>query len=271
MRYLLFLKHPKGEKVYKITKAKERIARKYFKSAETFETIIDIRGEKIRALVDYNLFTKPSNFDCFNCQDPCCGDNPAVYEEQTRNFLIQNYEEYNSMTKNGSFLQEFGYEDGEIIHCMKIEPGLVPEEFIDNEIEMCSCSYKPDNCSTLCSIHAIALNKGLGFKEIVDLKPLVCSLWPLEILVEDDMSLAYITLPDDFTNSFISEDFYKIACINKEFSSSALFRKMNPEGFKSEEYKPFYLSYKETLIYGLGKKFYNDLIKNLKEDVNIDA
>lgn len=271
MKYLLFLNHPKGEKVYKVSKSKEKIAKKYFNSVNTFKTTISLRGEKIEALVDYNIFNKPANFDCFNCQDPCCGDNPVIYETKTRDFLVENFGEYNSLTKNGSILEEFGLEEEEIIDCIKTEEGLVPDDFIDNEIQMCSCSYKPNNCSTLCSIHSIALSKELSFKEIVELKPLVCSLWPLEILVEDDMSLAYITLPDDFTNNFISEDYYKIACINLDYSASALFRRENPEGFSENGYKPFYIAYKDTLIYGLGSEFYESLLKNLEEDTEKNA
>ncbi|MGL5056428.1 MAG: hypothetical protein ACRC6A_03520, partial [Fusobacteriaceae bacterium] len=70
MYYLLFLNHPKGEKVYKLNKTKEKRARKYFSTVSTIETEIDVRGKKIKALVDYNtLLYKYANFDCFNCQD----------------------------------------------------------------------------------------------------------------------------------------------------------------------------------------------------------
>ena len=81
MNYFLFLNHPHGEKIYKMTKSKEKLARKYFKSIDTFETEVEIRGKKYRALVDKEAFNQPSNFDCFNCQEPCCADNPARYEE----------------------------------------------------------------------------------------------------------------------------------------------------------------------------------------------
>lgn len=266
MKYLLFLNHPKGEKVYKVTKTKERLAKKYFKQIDTLETSIEFEGKTIPAIVDFNIFNKLSNFDCFNCQDPCCGDNPAIFSKKTRDFLEENFNRFDETTKLPSILENFGLSQDEIRDSLRNNPGLIPDEFIDNEIEMCSCSYNPDNCRTLCSIHAIALEKNLSFKDIVDLKPLVCSLWPLEILVEDDMSRVYITLPDDFTNNFISEDYYNIACINLDFTSSPLFRRGNPVGFNEEGYTPFYIAYKDTLIHGLGKRFYDDIVKTIEEN-----
>ncbi|MGL5051320.1 MAG: hypothetical protein ACRC0Y_06915 [Fusobacteriaceae bacterium] len=261
MYYLLFLNHPKGEKVYKLNKTKEKRARKYFSTVSTIETEIDVRGKKIKALVDYNtLLYKYANFDCFNCQDPCCGDNPVIFEKKTRDFLLENAKRYNELTRNLDLLEEYGWEKTEIKDSIENDMGMIPEEFIGDEVDSCTCAYKPDNCKTLCSIHAIALEKNLNFKDIVNLKPLVCSLWPLEILVEEDMSQAYVTLPDDFTNNFTSEDYYKIGCINVDYSTSALFRKKNPEGFAEDGYIPFYKAYKDTLVEGLGEKFYKDLI-----------
>lgn len=265
MRYLLFLNHPKGEKVFKVSKTKERFARKYFKQIDTLETSIQFEGKTVPAIVDFNIFTKLSNFDCFNCQDPCCGDNPVVFSKKTRDFLKKNYERFNEMTKLPAILEDFGLSQKDIQESLTNDSGLIPDEFIDNEINMCSCSYKPDNCSTLCSIHAIALENELSFQKIVNLKPLVCSLWPLEILVEDDMSKVYITLPDDFTNNFISEDYYNIACINLDFTTSPLFRRDNPLGFNEENYIPFYEVYRDTLISTLGEKFYNDIVQKIQE------
>lgn len=265
MKYLLYLDHPHGEKVYKVNKIKERRARKYFNSISTIETVIEIRGKKIKAIVDYDMFNKYANFDCFNCQDDCCGDNPVIYEEKTRKFILNNLKEYNELTKNVDILEEFGMDKNEIKESIKEDECMVPAEFVECEIKNCTCSYKKDNSTTLCSIHSIALNKNLDFKKIVELKPLVCSLWPLEILAEDDLSTAYVTLPDDFTNGFTAEDYYKIGCINLDLSNSAVFRRYNPEGFKEEDYKPFYEVYGDTLKYGLGKKFYDDLIKKINE------
>lgn len=266
MKYLLYLKHPHGEKVYQVNKTKEKRVRKYFSTVSTIETIIDIRGEKIKAVVDYDMFNKYANFDCFHCQDDCCGDNPMIYEKKTRKFILDNLKEYNNLTKNIDILEEMGLETKEIKDSIKKDKCMAPEDFIECEIKNCTCSYKKDNATTLCSIHSIALNKNLDFKEIVDLKPLVCSLWPLEILVEDDMSVAYITLPDDFTNGFTAEDYYKIACINYDLSTSPIFRRYNPEGFEEKDYKPFYKAYRDTLKYGLGERFYNDIMKKLEAE-----
>lgn len=266
MKYLLFLNHPKGEKVFKVSKTKERLARKYFKQIDSVETFIEFEGREIKATVDFNIFTKLSNFDCFNCQDPCCGDNPVIFSDKTRKFILENIVKYDGMTKIPSILGTAGLSLKQIEKSIESDPGLIPDEFIGDWIDMCSCSYKPDNCSTLCSIHSIALEKNMTFKEIVKLKPLVCSLWPLEILTEDDLSRVYITLPDDFTNNFISENYYNIACINLDFTSSHLFRRDNPMGFESEKYIPFYKAYKDTLILALGEKFYNDIIRKIQED-----
>lgn len=265
MKYLLHLEHPQGEKIYKIKKAKERMARKYFSSIDTIETIISIDGVKIKAVVDYEIFTKYSNFDCFNCQDSCCGGNPIIYRKKTRDYIIKNLEEYNRLTKNIEILEELGLNKKEIEDSIKKDEAMVPEEFAEDEIFQCTCCYKADNAKTLCSIHSIALKNGENFEKIVELKPLICSLWPLEILVEDDMSIAYITLPDDFTNGFTCEDYYKIGCINYSYSQSPMFRRFNPEGFKEEEFKPFYETYESTLKYGLGEKFYTDLINKINK------
>jgi hypothetical protein len=262
MNYFLFLNHPHGEKIYKMTKSKEKLARKYFKAIDTFETEVEIRGKKYRALVDKEAFNQPSNFDCFNCQEPCCADNPARYENQTRELIISNLERYNEMTKNVDILLEMGYSLEEVKESIAEDELMAPEEHIEEEITLCTCSFKPKNGTTLCSIHALCLEKGLGMKEIVEHKPVICSLWPIEILAEDDNSLLYITLPNDFTNRFTIEDYYSNPCINIDFSESAMFRRYNPDGFDYEEYKPLKEAYKETLIYGLGEQFYNDLLKN---------
>lgn len=264
MKYLLHLNHPKGEKVFKLNKIKERRARKYFSVIPLIDTVIEVRGEKIKAKIDYQAFEEYANFDCFNCQDSCCGGNPIIYEKKSRDFILENFKRYNELTKNSDILEEMGYTETEIMDSIREDLAMVPEEFAEDEIFQCSCCYKPDNQTTLCSIHAIALEKNENFREIVELKPLICSLWPIEIIVEDDMSMAYVTLPNDFTNGFSCENYYRIACVNYSYSKSAIFRRFNPNGFNEEEYKPFYEVYGDTMRYGLGEKFYSDLIKKIK-------
>lgn len=266
MNYFLFLNHPKGEEVYKVSEHREELLRRHFESIDVLETEVVMRGKTYKALVDYSVFSNLANFDCFNCQDPCCADNPTIYEKQTRDFIIENIESYNKLTKNIDILLEAGYPVEEIVNSLKTDDSMVPDEVVENEVSLCTCSYKPNNESTLCSIHSICLNKNLDAKDIVDKKPLVCSLWPIDIISEEDESILYITCPDDFTTGFTIEDFYDTPCINLELTQSSKFRRKNPEGFLKEDFEPLIISYGETLKYSLGEKFYKDVKNKLLVD-----
>lgn len=266
MNYFLFLNHPKGKEVYKVTKEREEMLKEHFSRVDILETEVVIRGVKYKALVDYSAFSNLANFDCFKCQDPCCADNPTVYEKITRDFVLDNIESYNKKTKNIDILLENGYEVEEIIKSIKEDECMVPNETVEAEISLCTCSFKPNNESTLCSLHSICLEKSMGAKEIVEKKPLVCSLWPIDIISEEEESLLYITVPDDFTTGFTIEDYYDTPCINKELTQSSTFRRKNPIGFLEEEYVPLILAYGETLKYSLGEKFYNDVKEKLVEE-----
>lgn len=277
MNYFLFLNHPKGEEVYKVSLEREEMLKEHFSKVDILETEVVIRGERYRAIVDYSAFSNLANFDCFRCQDPCCADNPVVYEKITREFILDNIDSYNKKTKNIDILLENGYEIENILKSIKEDRCMVPEEAVENEISLCTCSFKPNNESVLCSLHSICLENNMGAKEIVEKKPLVCSLWPIDIISEEDGSLLYITVPDDFTTGFTIEDYYDIPCVNKELTQSSLFRRKNPIGFLEEEYVPLILAYGETLKYSLGEKFYNDvkaklLAENLIfiEELNIE-
>lgn len=266
MNYFLFLNHPKGEEVYKVSEERVEMLREHFTRVDVLETIVSMRGKDYKALVDYSSFSNLANFDCFKCQDPCCADNPTIYEETTRNFILDNLEKYNEKTKNIDILLENGFELADIIESIKTDECLVPDEVVENEVSLCSCSFKPNNESVLCSLHSICLENDLGAKEIVEKKPLVCSLWPIDIISEEDNSLLYITVPDDFTTGFTIEDYYDTPCINKELSMSSSFRRKNPEGFLEEDYVPLIMAYGETLKYSLGEKFYLDILKKLVEE-----
>lgn len=266
MNYFLFLNHPKGKEVYKVTEEREEMLKEHFSRVDILETEVVIRGVKYKALVDYSAFSNLANFDCFKCQDPCCADNPTVYEKITRDFVLDNIESYNKKTKNIDILLESGYEVEEIIKSIKEDECMVPNETVEAEISLCTCSFKPNNESTLCSLHSICLEKSMGAKEIVEKKPLVCSLWPIDIILEEEESLLYITVPDDFTTGFTIEDYYDTPCINKELTQSSTFRRKNPIGFLEEEYVPLILAYGETLKYSLGEKFYNDVKEKLVEE-----
>ena len=266
MNYFLFLNHPKGEEVYKVSEEREEMLREHFTRVDVLETIVSMRGKDYKALVDYSSFSNLANFDCFKCQDPCCADNPTIYEETTRNFILDNLEKYNEKTKNIDILLENGFELADITESIKTDECLVPDEVVENEVSLCSCSFKPNNESVLCSLHSICLENDLGAKEVVEKKPLVCSLWPIDIISEEDNSLLYITVPDDFTTGFTIEDYYDTPCINKELSMSSSFRRKNPEGFLEEDYVPLIMAYGETLKYSLGEKFYLDILKKLVEE-----
>lgn len=266
MNYFLFLKHPKGKEVYKVNKENEEAARKYFKTADLLETEALIEGKKYKAFVDYEMFGKLSNFDCFNCTNDCCADSPSKLKKVTKDFLMKNLDEFNSITGNMDIAEELGYEDYEILENIKNEEnGREIIEEIEENTEMCFYAYRK-NRTALCSIHSMCLNKNMNDKEIACYKPLICSLWPIEILSEDDNSILYITLPDDFTNRFTIENYYEIPCINQELSESSVFRRKNPDGFERENYKPLIESYKDTIINNLGKKFYEDVLKKLSEE-----
>ena len=266
MNYFLFLNHPKGKEVYKVSKEREEMLKKHFSSVDVLETEIIARGIKYKAIVDYSAFSNLANFDCFKCQDPCCADNPIVYEKITRDFILENIESYNKKTKNIDILLESGYEAEDIIKSIKEDKCMVPNETVEAEVSLCTCSFKPNNESVLCSLHSICLEKSMGAKEIVEKKPLVCSLWPIDIISEEDESLLYITIPDDFTTGFTIEDYYDTPCINKELAQSSSFRRKNPIGFLEDEYVPIILAYGETLKYSLGEKFYNDVKEKLVEE-----
>lgn len=263
MNYFLFLNHPKGEEVYKVNEENEAAARRYFETAELLETEVEIEGKKYQAKIDYEMFAKPSNFDCFNCDNNCCADSPSKLNKKSKKFLLDNIEEFEKTTSNLEISEELGYESEDLMENLENEEeGREVISEIEECTEMCFYAYKKDNKTTLCSIHSMCLDKKMSDKEICEHKPLVCSLWPIEILAEDDNSMLYITLPDDFTNSFTIEDYYEIPCINEDVAMSASFRRKNPDGFRGE-YKPVIETYKETIINCLGQKTYEKIKEKL--------
>lgn len=266
MIYFLFLNHPKGEKIYKVNKTREKMLKSHFKSIDTLKTQVVIEGRVYDAIVDYTAFSNLANFDCFNCQDPCCADNPTIYNENTRDLILENLKEYNDLTKNIEILSEMGYSFEDIIKSIEKDNLMAPDEHIENEISLCTCSFKPNNSSTLCSIHSICLGKNMTAEDIIKYKPLVCNLWPMDIIAEDDLSVLYITIPDDFTTGFTIEDYYDTPCINRELTKTAKFRRKNPIGFNEEDFKPIIAAYGDTIKYALGNNFYEILKSKLLEE-----
>lgn len=265
MNYFLFLNHPKGEEVYKVNEENEEAARRYFETAELLETRVVIGGKEYEAKIDYEMFGNPSNFDCFNCNINCCADSPSKLNSKTKKFLMDNLERFEEITHNIEICEGFGYEADELLENIENEDmgrEIITE--IEDETEMCFYACKKDNKTTLCSIHSMCLEKNMDSREIAQIKPLVCSLWPIEILAENDNSMLYITLPDDFTNSFTIEDYYQIPCLNEDFAQSGLFRRKNPQGFEGE-YIPVIDAYKETIINCLGQEVYEKIKSRLEE------
>ena len=56
MNYFLFLNHPKGEKVYKVSKKAEKIARQYFSNENMIHTKVKINGKEYDAVLDWEVF-----------------------------------------------------------------------------------------------------------------------------------------------------------------------------------------------------------------------
>lgn len=264
MKYFLFLNHPKGKEIYEMSKEMEEKVRTYFKSKDILETKVILDDKEYKAYIDYELFEKEVNFDCFNCINDCCADSPSLLKEKTRKFILENIKDFNEITKNIYISEELGYDEQEICDELKTEEKRDIIQEIEEETEMCFYGYKRKDRATLCGIHSLCLQKNMTYKEVCQYKPLVCLLWPLEIYIEDDGKSIYITLPDDFTNSFTIEDYYKIPCINKELAMSNIFRKRNPKGFEEEKYKEFIEIYKETLINIFGEKVYEEIEDKLK-------
>lgn len=268
MKYFLFLTHPKGKEIYEMSKESEEKLRKYFNSKDILKMKIILNNKEYLAHIDYEIFKKEVNFDCFNCNNDCCADSPSILTKKTRKFILKNLEEFNKITKNIDIVQELGYEIREFYDELNSEKKRTIIQEIEEETGMCFYGYKREDRATLCGIHSLCIKKNMEYKKISEYKPLVCILWPLEIFIENDNKDIYITLPDDFTNSFTIENYYTIPCINKELSSTNIFRKQNPKGFEKEKYIPFIEAYKETLMNIFGEKIYNkikDKIKNTEK------
>lgn len=260
MKYFLFIDHPKGG-LDIISQEKEERIRMYFSGIETIKTKIILKEKEYNAVIDYTMFANLTNFDCFNCVEHCCGDAPAIFDKKIRNFILDNEKRYNELTNTLDILEELGNDKDEIEDMIKEEDVLVPFKYLGDEIVLCPCAYTPKNGQTLCSLHSICLEKNMSSKEIIENKPLICSIWPLEIILDEETNTLYLTLPDDFTNNFTIENFYTKSCINIDFAMSSIFRRENPNGFAEDDFKPFIVTYGETIKNILGDNIYI-LIKN---------
>ncbi len=260
MKYFLFLGHP-NENLKEVTKEKEDRVKEYFNRIEVIEENIIIDGIKYNGMIDYKVFSNLTNFDCFNCVEHCCGDAPTIFSPKIREFILNNKNKFNELTKIFDILEELGHNDEEIEKMVLEEKLIVPSDYQECEIDLCPCAYTPTNGQTLCSLHTISLEKNLSGKEIIRNKPLICNGWPMEFILKDDGKTLYITLPNDFTNSFTIENFYTKSCVNIDFAMSSVFKRENPKGFLEDDYKPFIVNYGETIKEILGINAYNK-IKN---------
>ncbi|WP_163467904.1 hypothetical protein [Fusobacterium sp. IOR10] len=176
MNYFLFLNHPKGEEIYQLSLDKERLVRNYFNSIDTLKCEVVIKGKKYNAIVDYKIFEKLCNFDCFNCVNDCCADSPSFLQEKTKKFVMKNIESFNRDTKNIDIAEELGYSKEELLDEFEKENKREIISEIEEETEMCFYAYRTKDRKTLCSIHSMCLNKKMSQNDIWNYKPLVCSL-----------------------------------------------------------------------------------------------
>lgn len=235
--------------------------RRYFKEINTMETEVIFRGKTYKAIVDIDSFLHPSNFDCFNCLTNCCVQFPYEFNERAREIILNNLQEYDSLTKAVSILEYEGLTLDEIKDYIRDDRMLIPEKHVKTTFDRCTCSCVHVD-RNLCALHKICLDNGMNMEETIDAKPLWCSIYPLEILTENDESLLYIFVPNE-GNDFMSMNDSDFPCMNIAMSKSPYFRRENPTGFREEDYKPFIKSYYGILRYILGEKFVNDIIYDL--------
>lgn len=243
--------------------------RNYFNLIPTLKTEVTIAGKKYSALVDGDSFLLPTNFDCFNCLTNCCVQFPYEFNEKSREVILENIEEYDNLTKAVSILKEEGLTLEEISYSIKNDSMLIPDAHIKKTFDRCTCSCIHVD-KKLCALHKICIDKGMSLEEIIDAKPLWCSIYPLEILCEEDESLLYIFVPNEKNEAMAMND-TNFPCMDIKKSDSPYFRRENPTGFIKEEYQPFILSYYSVLTYILGDKFVDDMLYELDlESLSID-
>lgn len=254
MRYFMH----KGFQIdYKLAKK----IRNYFSLVPTLKTEVTIGEKKYPALVDLKSFLLPTNFDCFNCLTNCCVQFPYEFSEKSREVILENLEEYDSLTQAVSILKEEGLTEKEIRESIKNDPMLIPQEHVKKTFDRCTCSCIHVD-KKLCAIHKICIDRGMNLGEIIDTKPLWCSIYPLEIMCEEDESLLYIMVPTKKNESMAMND-TDFPCMDITKSTSPYFRRENPIGFKKEEYKPFIISYYSVLEHILGHKFVENILSEL--------
>ncbi len=245
---------------FEISAKLENRIKMYFDNVDIITTEVKIKNKVYKAIVDIKSFLLPSNFDCFNCLTNCCIQFPYEFNRKSRKIILENLKEYDELTKAVSILKEEGLTELEIINSIKNDDMLIPQEHVKKTFDRCTCSCVHIDRS-LCALHKICVDRGMEMKEIIDIKPLWCSIYPLEVILDED-NLLYIFVPNK-KNDYLAMNDSEIPCMDIKMSKSPYFRRENPIGFKEEDYKPFIESYHSVLKYILGEKFVNDVENNL--------
>ncbi|MCJ8341519.1 MAG: hypothetical protein MJH09_01500 [Cetobacterium sp.] len=247
---------------FQVSPKLESQVNKYFNKVNTINTEVHIYDKIYKAVVDIKSFLLLSNFDCFNCLTNCCVQFPYEFNKKSRDLIKNNLKEYNNLTKAVSILKEEGMTEKEIIQSIENDPMLIPNKFIDTVFNRCTCSCVHID-RHLCAIHKICIDQGFSIEEVIDTKPLWCSIYPLEILINENEEL-YIFVPNS-QNDYLSMNDSKFPCMDIKMSKSPYFRRENPIGFKEEDYKPFIDSYYPILKYIFGETF----VKDIKSSLNL--
>lgn len=242
-----------------LTPKLEKKVRDYFNKIDILTMDLVFQNKKYRAKIDVKSFEWLSNFDCFNCLTNCCVQFPYEFNSKARKVILDNLKEYNSLTQVVSIMKEEGMTEKEIIDSIKNDKVLIPENMVDTVFNRCPCSCICIDRS-LCALHKICIDRGMNLGEIIDIKPLWCSIYPLELILDNDE--LYIFIPTK-RNNYLSLNDSDFPCMDIDKSRSPYFRRENPIGFKFEEYKPFILNYYEVLSYIFDKDFCDKILCHL--------
>lgn len=237
----------------------EKRIRDYFAKIEKIKMEVTFLNKNYSAIIDVRSFEWLSNFDCFNCLTNCCVQFPYEFNSKARETILDNLKEYNNLTQAISIMKEEGMTEKEILTSIKNDQFLIPENMVETVFDRCTCSCVHIDRS-LCAIHKICIDNHMSLGEIIDTKPLWCSIYPLEIILDENT--LYIFVPTK-GNNYLSLNDSDFPCMDIEKSKSPYFRRENPIGFKTDEYRPFILNYYEVLSHIFGKDFCNSILSYL--------
>jgi hypothetical protein len=241
----------------------EKRIRDYFNKIDVLTMDLVFQDKKYFARIDVKSFEWLSNFDCFNCLTNCCVQFPYEFNSKARKLILEDITEYNNLTQAISIMRAEGMTQDEIINSIQNDDMLIPDSMLDKVFDRCTCSCVCVDRS-LCAIHKMAIDRGMNLGEIIDTKPLWCSIYPLEIVLDNNE--LYIFVPTK-GNNYLSMNDSDFPCMDIEKAKSPYFRRENPIGFKIEEYKPFIENYYGVLSYIFGREFCDSIISHLKLEI----